>query len=342
MNKTLISGLLLAAALAVPFVVRAEMSVADAVAMARKKTLNFDSRGAVEIYDAILKEFPKEFPEIYLDRASALGMLEDWKGSIADYNKALSLDSGDPKKWRLYHPEIYEKRAESKHYSGDLKGAVADYGRAIELNPKSNFLYSHRAGIKVDLDDYAGALKDYSSAISIAEKPGQLDYQNRGIVRICLRDFPNALIDLQEAVKLARAETYSTPSVRDQNLLIWHMLVRLGKKAEADGELAALLASLKPDGDGRLNREIARYYLGQTEASVVLATAEEYDKKSEEGPIESWRSVAYYFVGMKQLLDGHKTEALEYFRKSLKCRDAMSHMRELALAEAKALAPKKR
>lgn len=342
MKKNLALGLLLAAVLAAPPAVRAQETIADAIDLAREKTVKFDLTGALALYDAILKQFPKELPEIYVKRASLLEMMGDSKGAIADYTKALALDSGDSKKMQWNRAHIYRDRAWSKEFSGDLKGAIADYSRAIVLDPKNSFFYSQRAGVKVDLDDYAGALADYSTAIRIADKPGELDYERRGIVRICMRDFPNALGDLEQAAKMDRETDYYKPTVGDQNLLIWLTQVRLDKKEDADKELTAVVAAVKDDRDIDLNRDIARYYLGQAEDSVVFASAEALDKRSDKAGSESFHSVAYYFVGMKQLLDGHKTEALDNFRKSLNSRTQMEHMRELAQVEATALAPKKR
>jgi tetratricopeptide (TPR) repeat protein len=335
-------GLLLAAVLAAPPAVRAQETIADAIDLAHEKTLKFDLTGALALYDAILKQLPKELPEIYVKRASLLVMMGDPKGAIADYTKALALDWDDPKKTQWNHAHIYRDRAWSKESSGDLKGAIADYSRAIVLDPKNSYFYSDRAGVKVDLDDYAGALADYSTTIRIANKPGELDYERRGIVRICMRDFPNALGDLEQAAKMDREGDYYKPTVGAQNLLIWLTQVRLDKKVDADKELTAVVAAVKDDRDIYLNRDIARYYLGQAEDSVVFASAEALDKRSDKAGSESFHSVAYYFVGMKQLLDGHKTEALDNFRKSLNSRTKMEYMRELAQVEATALAPKKR
>ena len=71
-------------------------TVADALQQARDKEKQGDSAGAIEVYNAIIEQYPKEFPLAYALRADDRSLADDDKGAVADYTKALDLDK-DPK-----------------------------------------------------------------------------------------------------------------------------------------------------------------------------------------------------------------------------------------------------
>ena len=56
-----------------------------------------------------------------------IGKLGNYKGAIADYDKAIKLNPKDAK--------AYNNRGGTKNMLGDYKGAIADWEKAIELNP---------------------------------------------------------------------------------------------------------------------------------------------------------------------------------------------------------------
>ncbi len=78
------------------------------------------------------------------------------EGSIAEFSKAIKLDSSSAK--------VYVGRAAVKYASGDNKGVITDLTKAIELNPKSATAYSARATAKFSEGDIPGAVADVISA----------------------------------------------------------------------------------------------------------------------------------------------------------------------------------
>ncbi|MBV5304237.1 MAG: hypothetical protein JZU70_08575 [Chlorobium sp.] len=77
-------------------------------------------------------------------------------GSIAEFSKALKLDSTSAK--------VYVGRAAVKYTAGDNKGAITDLTKAVELDPKSATAYSARATAKFFEGDIPGGVADVISA----------------------------------------------------------------------------------------------------------------------------------------------------------------------------------
>jgi tetratricopeptide (TPR) repeat protein len=120
----------------------------------------------------------------------------DYRGILADMDRAISLDSQQA---RLYH-----LRAIAKSKLDDTPGALADYSRAIQLDPNLADAYNNRGVLKKDkLNDTPGALADYNRAIQLA--PNLADaYNNRGVLKYeKLNDTPGALADYNRAIQLA-------------------------------------------------------------------------------------------------------------------------------------------
>lgn len=82
--------------------------------------------------------------------------IDDFKGAIVDYNKALEIDSN--------YTEVYFKRGLAKVMLDDFNGAISDYSKAIELNPNYSEAYFKRGLVKAVLDDKNGACSDYKKS----------------------------------------------------------------------------------------------------------------------------------------------------------------------------------
>jgi tetratricopeptide (TPR) repeat protein len=55
-------------------------------------------------------------------------MKDDFKGGLADYNKAIQFDPKDADSWN--------NRGIAKREIGDKTGAIADLKKALEINPE--------------------------------------------------------------------------------------------------------------------------------------------------------------------------------------------------------------
>src|SRR5262249_7565900 len=100
-----------------------------------------------------------EHSDSYWQRALAKGNLEDYAGSLVDYDRALELDPRNEQAW--------VGRGWTRRKLGRHAEAVADFTRAAELSPNYALAYSNRGSAKRDLNDRAGAVADWRKAISL-------------------------------------------------------------------------------------------------------------------------------------------------------------------------------
>ncbi|HUW98028.1 MAG TPA: hypothetical protein VMV40_04175 [Acidiferrobacter sp.] len=303
-------------------------TVADYIQLAHQKEGTFfdsdhyrDLEQAIEIYDAIIKQYPKEFPEVYLYRAEDLVTAGYEKRAIKDFSKALTLDSANPKGPYLRHGVIYEERGEAEESTYSYKAAAADFTRALASRPTDRKLLGERARVRMERGDCGGAISDYSSAIEQAtpgEPASSLDYEGRAVARICTGDLPLALGDYRTAIRADKA----LDAHAHQHFIIsgelnkWALLRYMGRKSDADQELSAeLVAAGTPTGIDS-EYDAARYFLGQVKEAVLFGDADALKKRQPEYA-GSFESDAWYRVGLKQVADGHRAAALRDFRKVL-------------------------
>ncbi|MDE2012637.1 MAG: hypothetical protein KGJ75_06910 [Alphaproteobacteria bacterium] len=319
-------------------------TVEDYIKLAQQKEADFYSSGghyrdledAVDIYSAILKQYPKEFPEVYYYRAedySAAGME---RAAIKDYDKALELDAPPPKGPYLKHDAIYKDRGEAEKDVGEYKSAVADFTRAMQSHPNDLELVDDRAEARLGAGDCAGAISDYSSAIELTpagETPSSLYYDGRAVGRICTGDLEPALEDFRSAIKSEQQLNTQTHmnSIGTTNLNKWVLLTHLGRKADADQELSAELAAADTPKDIDSEYDAARYFLGRADQAVLFSDAEAL-KKKQPSAAGAFQSDAWYYAGLKAAADGRKAEALKDFHKVLASRQSTMGTPEAAHA----------
>lgn len=141
----------------------------------------------------------------YYKRGLAKSNLQDYRGAIADYTKAIELN---PAYSDVYinrgnapaHSNAYYNRGTTKNDLEDYRGAIADYNKSIELNPDFSDAYYNSGQAKYRLQDYQGAIYDYSKAIEL--KPDFLAYYNRGLNKFNLQDYRGAIADYNKAIEL--------------------------------------------------------------------------------------------------------------------------------------------
>jgi hypothetical protein len=294
-------------------------TVADFIKAAQDKEHNGDFDQAIPIYDAILKEYPKEFPEVYAYRGEDRALADDAKGAVADFTKALELDN-DPKNPVLDHAKIYEDRADAKR-DYDEKGAVADYHLALKDHPTDSFMIADMAEAELGMRACADSNNDYSQAIALAKEPEALYFQNRAAARLCIGDVANSYSDFQAAVAL---DLKGDPPVlfSDDYLDAWALGVKLGRKDDADKALTDQLAQTRDEDS--LERAIGAYFLGKKDAAAVTQKALEYAKGN---PDDSWVSYGSYFIGLKQMADGDNQAAIASLQKVLASKSTLNNTR---------------
>ena len=117
----------------------------------------------------------------------------DLDGSIADFNRAISLQ---PR-----HPAAYAGRAYVLHRKGDPEGAIADFTRAVELDPQLSTAYAARAFVRMSKGDLDRAIEDFTQALALNKEDG-MAYHGRGVARSHKGDLPGAVADYTEAIRI--------------------------------------------------------------------------------------------------------------------------------------------
>jgi tetratricopeptide (TPR) repeat protein len=255
-------------------------------------------------YDAAIADFSKAIEadakclEAYCFRGLAKIHKGDFAGAVADYDKAIEL-----------HPEFapaYASRGVARHESGDAEGAISDFTRAMELDPKDAKAPLDRAYARVAKKDLEGAIEDFSKAIALNAKFGHA-YFGRGCARYDRREWKEALADFRKACDL-------DPQFRDYGRLrIWLILARTGERDKGDAELARYLKDRKTGSDWYL--KIANFLMGKLPEAEFMKAGLEGTQVEREGRAQ--KCEAYYYGGMKRLIDGDKDGARELFKKCL-------------------------
>jgi tetratricopeptide (TPR) repeat protein len=170
-----------------------------------------DFKGAIADYDQAISLNPT-FANAHNNRALLkVDKLNDVQGALSDYNQAISLD---PKSAMAYN-----NRGILKDDLNDVQGALSDYNQAIFLNPKRAETYYNRALLKNKLNDVQGALSDYNQAISL--NPNDADaYNNRSSLKYTkLKDRIGAIQDLRQAAVLYREQVNTRKLYKIINIL---------------------------------------------------------------------------------------------------------------------------
>jgi hypothetical protein len=137
----------------------------------------------------------------YVYQGNAKGRLQDYRGAIADYNKAIKLNPNDAK--------AYNNRGVAKGRLQDYRGAIADFTKAIELNPNLVEAYNNRGIAKGELQDYRGAIADFTKAIKLNPNHA-MAYYNRGLSKVRLGQRDSACLDFSKAGELGYGDAYES------------------------------------------------------------------------------------------------------------------------------------
>ena len=167
-------------------------------------------KDGMSLFEDVIQKNPM-IDYAYINRAHAKSDLDDQKGAIEDYNKAISINP--------HFAESYNNRGNSKYILNDKNAAITDYNKAIEVDPKYSLAYFNRAIAKGDISDFSGAIEDYTKAVE--NKADYADaYYNRGNTKIKMQDFKGAIADYQETIRFKPqfAEAYHNVGVAKYNL----------------------------------------------------------------------------------------------------------------------------
>ena len=149
-----------------------------------------DHQGAIADYDRALQLNPADL-DVYYNRGVSRAALKDFQGAISDYNAVLRMDphSGDALFNRgMAYAATSNRRAALK----DLTNAINIYELRVTLNQLVNpaatddpstlaptnpitnlpYLYYHRGGVWLDLEQPAMSMADWQRAATLAQQIG--------------------------------------------------------------------------------------------------------------------------------------------------------------------------
>ncbi|MBW4493154.1 MAG: tetratricopeptide repeat protein [Oscillatoria princeps RMCB-10] len=132
-------------------------------------------------------------PEDFVSRGQRLANAGNYRGAIAEYNKALESNANNF--------EAYYRRGEAYYWLKDFQAAIADFDRVLRLNSNNALAYHWRGFVRAELKDYQAALSDYNEAIRLNPNDAAA-HNNRGLARFYLRDYQAAISDYSEAILL--------------------------------------------------------------------------------------------------------------------------------------------
>jgi tetratricopeptide (TPR) repeat protein len=297
------------------------------------KQANKDPDGAVADYTHAIALDPKSIIAFY-----NRGMIQEQKGqfdaAIADYNQALDIN---PKL-----PGAFYNRGNAKMDKLDLDGAIADYTSALEINPKIALASCNRGLAEQNLGNLDLAMSDYNQALLLDPRIAMAFY-NRGLIKEQQNDLDGCIADSTKAIELdpTNAQAFYNRGVALQakgnldaaandlrkfveiapkniyadyaRLYLWVINCEQSHKPEADQELSSRLETDWNAEPAQLPTKIANFLLDHISESELMAVASSPDPKKNQGQhCEVW-----YFDGIKKMLTGNKTGAIDCFHQCL-------------------------
>ncbi|MBI4833378.1 MAG: tetratricopeptide repeat protein [Planctomycetes bacterium] len=135
---------------------------------------------AIYLFNRAIEIDPK-LSEAYTNRAMAKCALEEYESALEDWKIYLTLE----KEIYIIHKSEYEhakemvenmksdpksfyyRRADKEWNSNKLNEALADFTKVLELDPEDAEVYIKRGSIKETMGDFPGAVEDYEESIRL-------------------------------------------------------------------------------------------------------------------------------------------------------------------------------
>ena len=158
-----------------------------------KATLNY-----AEYMDSLVqqnKNSVKVTSENYWESGQIKVMYDqDLKGGLADYNKALDIDSTNSK--------VYNDRAFVYLLLNDTLRALEDYNRAIFYNDSISALFSNRASLYFEMDEMEKAQNDIDKAIKLNSQSGS-NYYLKGKIFFSIKEYKQSILQFERVLELS-------------------------------------------------------------------------------------------------------------------------------------------
>jgi lipoprotein NlpI len=254
-----------------------------------------DNKGAIADFDQALQT-PARNGEIYSARAVAKMNLKQFDSALDDIEHAYTRE---PKN-AVYYAQLSSLRVQTKQW----QFAISAANRAIELDDSLASPYDSRARAQRALGELQEAVSDFGKALERAPNAYSI-YLARGHVFYDQRKWKEGLDDFQKFLSFSK----SPDDKLYTHLYIWLIRARQGETAAASKELKSFLNAKKTPNEWA--GKIAAFLLGEVPEAQLLTAAED---KDENRALEK-KTEAYFYAGMKHLIDGDKNGARERLQK---------------------------
>jgi tetratricopeptide (TPR) repeat protein len=167
-------------------------------------------------------------PDSYFNRALEFALVQDFKSSVEDLNKAIALrpnfmlayfcraniryklvdyikSNANPDNLAV---DKSKKTLADKQSMFDVEMIMRDYDKVNELNPDFTFAYFNKANILCTQKDFKTAIANYSKAITIDPDFAEA-YFNRGLTYLYIGEDSKGLADLSKAGELGIYSAYN-------------------------------------------------------------------------------------------------------------------------------------
>ncbi len=237
---------------------------------------------------------------------------------------------------------VFYWRGRAQELNGRFEDAIKSYTAALQSDPPFLSPYLARAGVCFKIGKYIDAMQDYHRTFDLdinrvgaaaRERRGQWRLQS-GFSACCAGEWASAVADFREAISLL-----DSPAPKARALLTLYFIeCGAGDKKKADEVLRSYASDVREQyrADSSLTPWIFQavwYAAGMSSEEQFLKAA---GHKSPE--LEAQRlTEARYYIGARQLAEGNKEKALEWFKKCIEREDLDSFEYHLAKVESERL-----
>ncbi len=181
------------------------------------------------------------------------------------------------------------------------KDTISLFSDVIAKNPDAGLAYNNRGNIRIDLKDFKGAMEDFNKAIELKYDDA---YNNRGILRNRLGEYKKAVEDFDKAalhIKLDKAKVYYNRGIAK---------LKLGDFKGAEEDFGGAIKTNPSYSSAYSNRGLVRY----EKLSDFSGAITDFDRAISLDPAEP---DAYYNRGNAKVRLGKLAEALPDYDRAL-------------------------
>jgi tetratricopeptide (TPR) repeat protein len=235
------------------------------------------------------------------DRGVSKLIAGDPAGAAEDCTAVLRIDPNDLR--------TRVNRGVAYYRSRRLQEAKEDFDQVIRTTGRENFAFFNRGLVLQALGELKAAVDDYDAALNL--DPGNVSiYKARGWARYDMGAWSEALEDFREGCRLG-LHGYDADYAR---FAIWILQSRFEDKEAAMRDLKKYSESRAVGKGSDWPGQVLKFLRGDLAEAALLksAAAEDAAEKVTDHSCE-----AYFYAGIKHLIEGDKVKAREYLKKAI-------------------------